>query len=108
MVNQPLPYSVLGNPFWEAFSPNIQSTPPLAQLQAVSSCLIACSLEKETDPYLATPSFQVVVEQYGPPETPFLHSPPSATHQTCAPEPFPALLSFSGHTRHLNVFLVMK
>ncbi|KAK4817794.1 hypothetical protein QYF61_027798 [Mycteria americana] len=57
---QPVP--MLDNPFSEVKFPNIQSKPPLAQLEAISSCPIACYLGEETDPHLATTSFQVVVE----------------------------------------------
>ncbi|KAK4819967.1 hypothetical protein QYF61_016121 [Mycteria americana] len=57
---QPVP--MLDNPFSEVKSPNIQSKPPLAQLEAISSCTITCYFGEETDPHLATPSFQVVVE----------------------------------------------
>ena len=40
MVTQPLPWaawSVLDSPFGEEIFPNIQSKPPLAQLEAISS-----------------------------------------------------------------------
>ncbi|KAK4818143.1 hypothetical protein QYF61_006742, partial [Mycteria americana] len=57
---QPVP--VLDNPFSEVKFPNIQSKPPLAQLEAISSCPITCYLGEETDPHLSTTSFQVVVE----------------------------------------------
>ena len=53
---------MLDNPFGEEIFPNIQSKPPLAQLEAISSCPIACYLGEETDTHLATTSFQVVVE----------------------------------------------
>ncbi|KAK4818640.1 hypothetical protein QYF61_016611 [Mycteria americana] len=58
---QPVP--MLDNPFSEEKFPNIQSKPPLAQLEAISSCPITCYLGEETDPCLATPSFQ---ERHGP------------------------------------------
>ncbi|KAK4818808.1 hypothetical protein QYF61_019737 [Mycteria americana] len=57
---QPLP--MLDNPFSEEKFPNIQSKPPLAQLEAISSRPITCYLEGETDPHLSTTSFQAVVE----------------------------------------------
>ncbi|KAK4825181.1 hypothetical protein QYF61_024661 [Mycteria americana] len=57
---QPVP--MLENPFSEVKFPNIQSKPPLAQLEAISSCPITCYLGEETDPHLSTTSFQVVVE----------------------------------------------
>ncbi|KAK4817646.1 hypothetical protein QYF61_023236 [Mycteria americana] len=53
---QPLP--MLDNPFSELKFPNIQSKPPLAQLEAISSCPITCYLGEETDPHLSTTSFQ--------------------------------------------------
>ncbi|KAK4815884.1 hypothetical protein QYF61_009935, partial [Mycteria americana] len=57
---QPVP--MLDNPFSEEKFPNIQSKPPLAQLEAISSCPITCYLGEETDPHLSTTSFQVAVE----------------------------------------------
>ena len=39
---------MLDNPFSEEIFPNIQSKPPLVQLEAVSSCPITCYLGKET------------------------------------------------------------
>ncbi|KAK4831704.1 hypothetical protein QYF61_018756, partial [Mycteria americana] len=53
---QPVP--MLDNPFSEEKIPNIQSKPPLAQLEAISSCPITCYLGEETDPLLSTTSFQ--------------------------------------------------
>ncbi|KAK4814831.1 hypothetical protein QYF61_027804 [Mycteria americana] len=53
---QPVP--MLDNPFSEEKFPNIQSKPPLAQLEAISSCPITCYLGEETDPHLSTTSFQ--------------------------------------------------
>ncbi|KAK4818042.1 hypothetical protein QYF61_004569 [Mycteria americana] len=54
---QPVP--MLDNPFSEVKFPNIQSKPPLAQLEAISSCPITCYLGEETDPHLSTTSFQL-------------------------------------------------
>uniref|UniRef100_A0A8C3JPI2 Uncharacterized protein n=1 Tax=Calidris pygmaea TaxID=425635 RepID=A0A8C3JPI2_9CHAR len=53
---------MLDNPFLEEIFPNIQSKPPLVQLEAVSSCPIVCHLGEETDPCLSTPPLQVVIE----------------------------------------------
>ncbi|KAK4819929.1 LOW QUALITY PROTEIN: hypothetical protein QYF61_015304 [Mycteria americana] len=53
---QPVP--MLDNPFSEVKFPNIQSKPPLAQLEAVSSRPITCYVGEETDPHLSTTSFQ--------------------------------------------------
>ncbi|KAK4817034.1 hypothetical protein QYF61_026040 [Mycteria americana] len=70
---QPLP--MLDNPFSEEKFPNIQSKPPLAQLEAISSCPMACYLGEETDPHLSTTSFQVVVESDKvSPQPPFLQA----------------------------------
>ncbi|KAK4820818.1 hypothetical protein QYF61_007212, partial [Mycteria americana] len=55
---QPVP--MLDNPFREEKFPNIQSKPPLAQLEAISSCPITCYLGEETDPHLSTTSFQTL------------------------------------------------
>ncbi|KAK4821747.1 hypothetical protein QYF61_000808, partial [Mycteria americana] len=68
------PVPMLDNPFSEIKFPNIQSKPPLAQLEAISSCPITCYLGEETDPHLTTTSFQ-----------------------TSAPDPSPASLPFFGH-----------
>ncbi|KAK4806883.1 hypothetical protein QYF61_012604, partial [Mycteria americana] len=55
---QPVP--MLDNPFSEVKFPNIQSKPPLAQLEAISSCPITRYLGEETDPHLSTTSFQTL------------------------------------------------
>jgi len=65
MVTPPFPWAACSNtanPFGEDIFPNIQSKPPLTQLQAVSSCPVASYLVEETDIHLATTSFQVAVE----------------------------------------------
>ncbi|KAK4826690.1 hypothetical protein QYF61_010699 [Mycteria americana] len=70
---QPVP--MLDNPLGEEKFPNIQSKPPLAQLEAISSCPITCYLGEETDPHLSTTSFQVVVESDEvSPQPPFLQA----------------------------------
>ncbi|KAK4827827.1 hypothetical protein QYF61_021911 [Mycteria americana] len=70
---QPVP--MLDNPFSEVEFPNIQSKPPLVQLEAISSCPITCYLGEETDPHLSTTSFQVVVESDKvSPQPPFLQA----------------------------------
>ncbi|KAK4822567.1 LOW QUALITY PROTEIN: hypothetical protein QYF61_016136 [Mycteria americana] len=106
---QPVP--MLDNPFSEVKFPNIQSKPPLAQLEAISSCPVTCYLGEETDPHLPTTSFQVVVESKKVlPQPPFL--------QAKQPQ-FPQLLLIrltlhqlrcpSLHTlQHLNVSLVVR
>ncbi|KAK4823850.1 hypothetical protein QYF61_007498 [Mycteria americana] len=55
-----LPVPTLDNPFGEEIFPNIQSKPPLVQLEAISSCPITCYLAAETDPHLSTISFQTL------------------------------------------------
>ncbi|KAK4811896.1 hypothetical protein QYF61_014929 [Mycteria americana] len=70
---QPVP--MLDNPLGEEKFPNIQSKPPLAQLEAISSCPITCYLGEETDPHLSTTSFQAVVESDKvSPQPPFLQA----------------------------------
>ncbi|KAK4832219.1 LOW QUALITY PROTEIN: hypothetical protein QYF61_021066 [Mycteria americana] len=54
---QPVP--LLNNPFGKEMFPNVPWKPPLAQLEAVSSRPVACYLGEETDPLLATASFQL-------------------------------------------------
>ncbi|KAK4822662.1 hypothetical protein QYF61_019029 [Mycteria americana] len=108
---QPVP--MLDNPFSEEKFPNIQSKPPLAQLEAISSCPITCYLGEETDPHLSTTSFQVVVESHKvSPQPPFLQA-----KQSQLPQPLlirlvlqtlhqlrcPSLDSL----QHLNVSLVV-
>ncbi|KAK4827727.1 LOW QUALITY PROTEIN: hypothetical protein QYF61_021155 [Mycteria americana] len=106
---QPLP--MLYNPFSEVKFPNIQSKPPLVQLEAISSRPITCYLGEETDPHLSTTSFQVVVESNKvSPQPPFL--------QAKQPQ-FPQLLLIRltlhqlrcpslDTLQHLNVFLVVR
>ncbi|KAK4817943.1 hypothetical protein QYF61_003373 [Mycteria americana] len=70
---QPVP--MLDNPFSEVKFPKIQSKPPLAQLEAISSCPITCYLGEETDPHLSTTSFQVAVDSNKvSPQPPFLQA----------------------------------
>ncbi|KAK4831827.1 LOW QUALITY PROTEIN: hypothetical protein QYF61_019350 [Mycteria americana] len=72
-TEQPVP--MLDNPFSEVKFPNIQSKPPLVQLEAISSHPITCYLGEETDPHLSTTSFQVVVESHKvSPQPPFLQA----------------------------------
>ncbi|KAK4817223.1 LOW QUALITY PROTEIN: hypothetical protein QYF61_004134 [Mycteria americana] len=53
---QPVP--MLDNPLSEEKFPNIQSKPPLAQLEAISSRPITCYLGEETDPTSPQPPFR--------------------------------------------------
>jgi len=48
--------------FSKEIFPNVQSKPPLTQLEAIASCLITGYLGEETNTCLTTASFQVVVE----------------------------------------------
>jgi len=50
--------------FREEVFPNIQPEPPLVQHEAIPSWPFASYLREESDPHLATTSFQVVVEGY--------------------------------------------
>ncbi|KAK4827229.1 hypothetical protein QYF61_015399 [Mycteria americana] len=108
---QPLP--MLDNPFCEEKFPNIQSKPPLVQLEAISSCPITCYLGEETDPHLSTTSFQVVVESDEvSPQPPFLQA-----KQSELPQPLPISLVLQtlhqlrcpslDTPQHLNVSLVV-
>ncbi|KAK4811096.1 hypothetical protein QYF61_016382 [Mycteria americana] len=73
MSQEPVP--MLDNPLSEVTFPNIQSKPPLAQLEAISSHPITCDLGEETDPHLSTTSFQIVVESDKvSPQPPFLQA----------------------------------
>ncbi|KAK4815148.1 hypothetical protein QYF61_017589 [Mycteria americana] len=79
---------MLDNPFGEKIFPNIQSKPPLAQLEAISSRPITCYLGEETDPHLSTTSFQVAVESDEvSPQPPFLQA-----EQPQVPQPLPISL----------------
>lgn len=87
---QPVP--VLDKPFGEEVFPNTQPKPPVVQLQAISSCPIACDLGQETDTQLTPSSFQAAVEvDKFPPEPPLLQIktpvPSAILHKTCAPGP---------------------
>jgi len=65
MLPQPSPWEpvpMLYNSFSTEIFLNIQSKPPLMQLEAISTCPIACYLEEETDIHLATTSFLVVLK----------------------------------------------
>ena len=71
------------NPFSEEVFPNIQSKPPLAQLEAISSHPITCYLTEETSTHLATTPLQVVAESDKvSPQPPFLQ-----TKQPQLPQP---------------------
>jgi len=48
--------------FSKDFFPNIQSKPPLMQLEAIAPCPIASYLGEETNTHLTTTSFQVAGE----------------------------------------------
>ncbi|KAK4830127.1 LOW QUALITY PROTEIN: hypothetical protein QYF61_008554 [Mycteria americana] len=109
---QPVP--MLDHPFGEEIFPNIQSKPPLAQLEAISSRPITCYLGEETDPHLATISFQVVVESDKvSPQPPFLQAKQpqfpqlllirlllQTLHQLCCPS--------LDTLQHLHAFLVLR
>ncbi|KAK4814535.1 hypothetical protein QYF61_022254 [Mycteria americana] len=94
--------------------PNIQSKPPMVQLEAISSCPITCYLGEETDPHLSTTSFQVVVESNKvSPQPPLLQAKPPQLPQ-------PLLIRLLLQTlhqlrcpsldtlQHLNVSLVVR
>ncbi|KAK4830945.1 hypothetical protein QYF61_014404 [Mycteria americana] len=107
------PVPMLDNPFSEEKFPNIQSKPPLVQLEAITSCPISCYLGEETDPHLSTTSFQVAVESNKvSPQPPFLQVKQpqlpqpllirlllQTLHQLCCPS--------LDTLQHLNVSLVV-
>ncbi|KAK4831231.1 hypothetical protein QYF61_016329, partial [Mycteria americana] len=92
---QPVP--MLDNPFTEEKFPNIQSKPPLAQLEAISSCPITCYLGEETDPNLSTTSFQAKPPQL--PQSLLIRHLLQTLHQLRCP-PLDTL-------QHLNIPLVV-
>ncbi|KAK4817079.1 hypothetical protein QYF61_027910, partial [Mycteria americana] len=77
------PGPMLDNPFREVKFPNIQSKPPLVQLEAISSCPITCYLGEETDPTSLQPPFSNKVS----PQPPFLQA-----EQPQFPQPLPISL----------------
>ncbi|KAK4816344.1 hypothetical protein QYF61_015658 [Mycteria americana] len=105
---------MLDDTFGEEIVPHMQSKPPLAKLEAISSRPITCYLGEETDPHLSTTSFQVVIQSDKvSPQPPFLQIKQSqlpqpllirlllqTLHQLCCP---------SLHMlQHLNVLLVVR
>ncbi|KAK4810953.1 hypothetical protein QYF61_013361 [Mycteria americana] len=93
---QPVP--MLDNPFSEEKFPNIQSKPPLAQLEAISSCPIACYLGEETDTQLSTTSFQAKQSQL--PQPLLIRLLLQTLHQLRCPS--------LDTLQHLNVSLVVR
>ena len=102
------------NSFSKEIFPNIQSKPPLPQLDAISSHPITSYLTAETSTHLTTTPFQAVVESGKvSPQPPFLQAKPpqfpqlllirlvlQAPHQLGSPS-LDAL-------QHLNVFPVVR
>ncbi|KAK4808949.1 LOW QUALITY PROTEIN: hypothetical protein QYF61_013583, partial [Mycteria americana] len=80
---QPVP--MLDNPFSEEIFPNIQSKPPLPQLEAIASSPITCYLGEETDPTSLQPPFRPFDEVS--PQPPFLQA-----QQPQVPQPLPISL----------------
>ncbi|KAK4821661.1 hypothetical protein QYF61_027129 [Mycteria americana] len=93
---QPLP--MLDNPFSEVKFPNIQSKPPLAQLEAISSHPITCYLGEETNPHLSTTSFQTKQPQF--PQPLLIRLLLQTLHQLRCPS--------LDTLQHLNVSLVVR
>ncbi|KAK4817189.1 LOW QUALITY PROTEIN: hypothetical protein QYF61_003582, partial [Mycteria americana] len=79
------PGPMLDNPFSEVTFPDIQSKPPLAQLEAISSRPITCDLGEETDPTSLQPPFRQFDEVS--PQPPFLQA-----EQPQVPQPLPISL----------------
>jgi len=90
---------MLDNPFGEEISPNIQSEPPLMQLEAIASRPIIRNSGQETHTRLTTASFQAVAkEQPTPPALPccpFPLLPPLATGRE-VPLATPRRINLSG------------
>ncbi|KAK4820658.1 hypothetical protein QYF61_002862 [Mycteria americana] len=93
---QPVP--MLDNPFREVKFPNIQSKPPLAQSEAISSHPITCYLGEETDPHLSTTSFQAKQPQF--PQPLLIRLVLQTLHQLRCPS--------LDTLQHLNVSLVVR
>lgn len=72
---QPVP--TLYNPVHEHVFPDIQSEPPLVQLETVRSCLVAYYLSKESDSHLTATS-SIVESSKVPPSLNFPRSRPSS------------------------------
>ncbi|KAK4807082.1 hypothetical protein QYF61_018423 [Mycteria americana] len=89
---------MLDKPFSEVKFPNIQSKPPLVQLEAISSCPITCYLGEETDPHLSTTSFQAKQSQL--PQLLLIRLLLQTLHQLHCP--------FLDTLQHLNVPLVVE
>ncbi|KAK4812905.1 LOW QUALITY PROTEIN: hypothetical protein QYF61_027299 [Mycteria americana] len=80
------PGPMLDNPFGEEIFPNIQSKPPLTQLEAISSCPMACYLGEETDTTWLQPPEVVESDEVSP-------QPPSLqAKQPQLPQPLPISL----------------
>jgi len=100
--------------FRKEIFPNIQSKPPLTQLEAIASHLTTCYLEEDTDPHLTTTSFQVAVKsEKVSPQPPLLQTKQPQSPQPllvrpvlCTPHqaPFPSLDTL----QPLNVLLVVR
>ncbi|KAK4829093.1 hypothetical protein QYF61_002044 [Mycteria americana] len=65
------PVPMLDNPLGEEICPNIQSKPPLAQLEAISSFPMTCYLEKRRTPTSRQPPFRAI---RSPLQLPFLQA----------------------------------
>ena len=69
--------------FHKEIFPNVQSEPPLTQLEAIASCPITSYFGEETNTCVSTTSFQVVIESNKvPPQPPLLQ-----TEQPQLPQP---------------------
>ncbi|KAK4824091.1 hypothetical protein QYF61_010602 [Mycteria americana] len=89
---------MLDHHFSKETFPNIQSKPPLARVEAISSHPITRYLGEETNTHLTTPSFQVVVESNKvSPQPPLLQ-----TKQTQFPQPLLIRLDFQRAIMPLN------
>jgi len=97
---QPIPKP--DHSFRKEIFPNIQSKPPLMQVEAIDSCPFTSYLGEETNTGLTTTSFQVVIERDKVPlQPPLLQTKlpqfPQPLLMICSLDPSPVSLFFSGH-----------
>ena len=104
-VTPPPPWAAIPVPdhsLREKVFPYVQFKPPLVQLVAISLGPVCC-LREEAKSLLITTSLQEIVDcnevSSEPPlfQTKPIPAPSAAPHKTCAPDPSPVSLPFSGH-----------
>ena len=90
------PGPMLHNPFSKDIFPNIQSKPPLVQLEVIASRPIASYLGEETNTCLTTASFQAAVESNNVPSQPPLSRLNRGYSEMKRPTTAPSLTKESG------------